>query len=29
MQNKWIYASNVNILRSGGDEVTEGVFDIA
>ena len=28
MQNKCIYASNVKILRSGGDEVAEGVFDI-
>ena len=29
MQNKCIYARNVKILRSGGDEVAEGVFDIA
>ena len=29
MQNKCIYASNLKILRSGGDEVAEGVFDIA
>ena len=27
-QNKCIYASNVKILRSGGDEVAEGIFDI-
>ena len=29
MQNKCIYASRVKILRSGDDEVAEGVFDIA
>ena len=29
MQNKCIYVSNVKILCSGGDEVTEGVFYIA
>ena len=29
MQNKCIYASNVKTLCSSGDEVAEGVFDIA
>ena len=29
MQTKCIYASNIKILCSGGDEVAEGVFDIA